>query len=80
MAKPRKIIELRDKQSRDTNSRCVCVVVVCIRWIGEGSCVEERQTARVRKKSQKIQNVARFGLPLNAGSPCVREKNQNPFP
>ncbi|KAL2278252.1 hypothetical protein FJTKL_14528 [Diaporthe vaccinii] len=61
LAKPRKIIELRDKQARDTNSRCV----VCIRWIGVGGCfgprVEEQQTARV-KENQKFKNIARFEI------------------
>jgi hypothetical protein len=39
MAKPRKIIELRDKNNRVTQTPGVCVVV-CKRWIGEGGCVK----------------------------------------
>lgn len=57
---------------------------VRIRWIREGGyfwSVWKSGKLHVQRKTQKFQNIARFEiLPLNAGSPCVREKNQNPFP
>lgn len=78
MAKPRKIIELRDKQTRDTNSRCVCGVYKMDRrgWLlFFGPWWKSGKLHVQRKSTEKIQNNARFEIfPLNAGSPCVRER------
>lgn len=61
-----KIIELRDKQARDTNSRCVwCGVYKMDRrgWLVVfGPCVEGRQTARVKKNKKRFKTIARFEI------------------